>query len=407
MKLMNPQRIAITALFLLLAGMSQTVAAQGIPWNNDLAAAKAEAARTGKLVLVHFWAPWCKPCMRLEHNVFNRADVGQAISARYVPVKLNADKNAALAKAFGIRGIPHDVIVRPDGAVLQKTVSPSSANAYLRKIGGIADSYFASVQQQQATIAQRQPANNPAYATLVADQPTQRQPATINQRVYTGEPGIAMSEQPVQPRSNGRVRSPLGNPGQNLGVNHQPTLPPTANGLANNGQGAYAVANANNTRSQVEQPVEKPAELPVQPQAAQTAVASQKPPLGLDGFCPVTLKESPLPANDPRRWVRGDPRWGVNHRGKVYLFAGPKERDKFLQPNAADEYAPALGGADPVLAFTEGRMTTGKRDFGVWYGGMMYLFSSEASLQAFSQNPTYYAAGVRQVMGIGKTRTLR
>jgi YHS domain-containing protein len=118
--------------------------------------------------------------------------------------------------------------------------------------------------------------------------------------------------------------------------------------------------------------------------AATTAAA---PPLALDGYCPVTLVEQ-------QRWQVGDRRWGAIHRGRTYLFTGPEQQRKFLAN--PDRYSPAVSGQDVVMALDYGQEVEGKRAMGVEYQNRVYLFSSDASRQAFSQNPKRYAAEVLQ-----------
>lgn len=108
-------------------------------------------------------------------------------------------------------------------------------------------------------------------------------------------------------------------------------------------------------------------------------------PLGLDGYCPVRLCEN-------HNWVKGNPQYGVNHRGRLYLFTGPSEQQKFWQN--PDRYAPVGGGDDPVLAVDQGLRAPGKREFGMFHGHRVFLFSSEESLQRFNKDPSRYAAGV-------------
>jgi YHS domain-containing protein len=116
----------------------------------------------------------------------------------------------------------------------------------------------------------------------------------------------------------------------------------------------------------------------------------------LEGFCPVTLKQG-------QRWAPGDRRWGVVHRGRTYLFTGPDQQREFLKN--PDRYSPVLSGLDPVIAIEKGHSVTGRRKHGVFYGGRVYLFADETSLEQFSRSPERYAAGVRQAMqtaGSGK-----
>jgi YHS domain-containing protein len=107
-------------------------------------------------------------------------------------------------------------------------------------------------------------------------------------------------------------------------------------------------------------------------------------PVGLEGYCPVTLTEKGT-------WVEGRAQWGVRHRGRTYLFAGAEQQKAFLAD--PDRYAPALSGDDPVLAFDTGKSTPGQRRYGVTYQSRMYLFSSTETRDAFAANPQRYTTG--------------
>jgi YHS domain-containing protein len=103
----------------------------------------------------------------------------------------------------------------------------------------------------------------------------------------------------------------------------------------------------------------------------------------LEGYCPVSLLEK-------EQWVPGDPQFAVQYQGKIYLLAGPSQRQRFLaNPH---RYAPVGGGVDPVLAVEENRHVPGRTDYCVVYDGRLYLFSSAESLARFHQNPKKYAS---------------
>ena len=106
-------------------------------------------------------------------------------------------------------------------------------------------------------------------------------------------------------------------------------------------------------------------------------------PLGLEGYCPVTLAERGV-------WTEGRAQWGARHRGRTYLFAGPEQQQAFLA--APDRYAPALSGDDPVAVVDQGRSLPGRRAYGVTYQSRMYLFSSPESRAQFAANPERYTA---------------
>jgi protein disulfide-isomerase len=119
--------------------------------------------------------------------------------------------------------------------------------------------------------------------------------------------------------------------------------------------------------------------------------------MGLDGYCPVSLVRD-------NRWTKGDPRYGVIHRGRTYLFAGPDEKEIFFAD--PDEYSPVLAGIDAVELTASGATVVGERAHGVVYRKRVYLFSSEANLQQFWEEPERYAAPIRQAMESGNVGRL-
>ena len=65
----------LSAVVVCLATTVASAAAEDkMPWQPNLEAAQQLAGRTNRLVLIHFWAPWCQPCMRLEREVFSQAE---------------------------------------------------------------------------------------------------------------------------------------------------------------------------------------------------------------------------------------------------------------------------------------------------------------------------------------------
>jgi protein disulfide-isomerase len=122
------------------------------------------------------------------------------------------------------------------------------------------------------------------------------------------------------------------------------------------------------------------------------------PPVGFEGYCPVSMRNH-------WKWVAGDPRFGIVHRGRTYWFAGQEEQQQFWAD--PDRYTPALSGMDPVLAVDHQQQVPGKREHSLDYDNLFYLFSSEATLQQFTANPQRYATSVRQAMGIPRGRLVR
>jgi YHS domain-containing protein/thiol-disulfide isomerase/thioredoxin len=126
--------------------------------------------------------------------------------------------------------------------------------------------------------------------------------------------------------------------------------------------------------------------------APRMVTASEAPPLSIDGFCPVTIRES-------TRWQKGSVNWGAVHRGRTYLFASPEAQRKFLAD--PDRYAPVLSGCDPVLFAETNQLISGSHAIGLLMGGQTFFFASEESLARFNLAPNVYMARAYQAMAAG------
>lgn len=433
---------------------------EAVHWHNDLESAKVVAKESGRLVLVHFWAPSCGPCMALDQNVFNQPGVAGAIETQFVPVKLNADENSATAQWFGINRIPCDVIVTPDGQMVSKLISPPTPAAYVAEVTAAAGKYASKGGQMYAKAAAAapvQPQLNSAYANL---QVSPNAPLAIGPAL---EQSGSVSPTAAPTASAKFMDNPLGHgkhhkaalaatqttPADTPGVVTNPAISgvgqygpaPAAPAVAAStvawgGTATNQVANpyvATTTSSPPAQqvpvsPLISPAQtMPIGPANSSLAMngfggpgappsaqatsitpvgagpdARQlppgAPPLGFDGYCAVSMRNA-------WKWVPGDPRWGVVHRGRTYWFAGPEEQKQFWTD--PDRYTPALSGMDPVLSIDHQQQVPGKREHSLDYDGLFYMFASEATLQQFTANPQRYAAGVRQAMGIPRGRLVR
>jgi len=119
--------------------------------------------------------------------------------------------------------------------------------------------------------------------------------------------------------------------------------------------------------------------------SAEEPATTETMPLGLEGYCPVSLVET-------GNWREGQAQWGARHRGRTYLFSGLEEQQAFLAD--PDRYAPALSGDDPVVAFDSGSTVSGQRQYGVTYQQRIYLFASPESRATFAANPQRYTSRV-------------
>ena len=95
-------------------------------------------------------------------------------------------------------------------------------------------------------------------------------------------------------------------------------------------------------------------------------------------------------------WRRGDSQWGAVHRGRTYLFASERQQQRFMAD--PDRFSPVLSGYDAVRYIDGGAIVPGNREHGIWFGGKIYLFADEPSLEQFQRSPEYYARRGYEIM---------
>src|SRR3569833_1082523 len=134
----------------LLAMAAPCLAQSSLTWETNFETAQKKAAEQNKQLLIHFGAEWCAPCQRLEKQVFNQPGFGQGLDTRFVCVKLDFDQHSELAGRLGVQRIPTDVILTPQGQMLQHAASPMSGEAYVAGMMRVAD-YVAVATAATAT----------------------------------------------------------------------------------------------------------------------------------------------------------------------------------------------------------------------------------------------------------------
>jgi protein disulfide-isomerase len=393
-------------------------------WQTDLEAAKRLAAQTNRLVLIHFSAPWCQPCARLEESVFRKPGFSAALDPQYVGVKLNLDDHRKLASQYSVQVIPADIVITPQGEVVQKLQSPPTIESYV------------GIMQQVATRAGKPPvavanASQPASAGQTMTSPPGMSPpamsapppamavasagqnSTLSDNRYSDYfAGLrasqaaagnnpmaaaappAQASMPTQPSppampaqaSAQSAYSPMQNSTPTM-TGSTPAAGPDRSMLASSVTPSAAPPRSTTPPAAASSPASAPATAHAAPPGRTLQLPPGSPPLGMEGYCPVTLVEK-------QAWKEGDVRFGAIHHGRTYLFANQSEQQRFLAN--PDAFSPVMSGDDPVLALDENKSVPGKRKHGVFFGNRIYLFSTEATLAAFSKNPGRYAPEITQ-----------
>jgi thioredoxin-like negative regulator of GroEL len=100
-------RLGVWVIALGLVGTESHAFAQEprISWQTDVPKASIAAVRTNKPMLLEFWADWCPPCLVMDQEVYTDVGVINGME-KLVPVRIDVDKQEAVARQYELAGMP-------------------------------------------------------------------------------------------------------------------------------------------------------------------------------------------------------------------------------------------------------------------------------------------------------------
>ena len=313
--------------------------ADEIPWMTDVQVAMVQAKNENKPVLLHFYGDFCGPCKAMDKNVFPEPTVAQELKNHFIPVKIDTSQNQATTQKYGIRGIPADVFITPQGEILHQRVGGTDARQYLQELQNVVQIVYAKSGASQNHI--------------VRDVAPQQQLVSQNHNVSMGG-GL-----PLQTTTN--------------------TRPPAANLSFENSTTQYEPQVVNTQIVAQNTIMPEPKTLP--------EILPEKTLL-FDGYCPVTLSLE-------TRWVKGQEQFFAEYEGGMFYFASEEARNMFLE--VPYQYAPVASGNDIVEWTVNQKKVIGSRKYGAWFQGNIYLFTSKDNYEQFHSNPHFFAGQALQM----------
>ena len=108
------RRFPLFLLLFLVGGIASLRASSSgeIAWETNYQTALALAKEKGKPLMLDFWATWCKPCTRMDQEIWPDKEAVEA-SKKFVCVSINVDNNMPVASHYQVQGIPAIIFTDP------------------------------------------------------------------------------------------------------------------------------------------------------------------------------------------------------------------------------------------------------------------------------------------------------
>lgn len=132
------KRISIPVLFLAASVfLCRGADAAGISWKYDLPAAFEEAGKTGKPVMVDFFAVWCGWCKKMDADIYGDPAV-RKLAEEFINVKIDGDKNENLTVKYRVTGYPTIMFFDSGGSIVANMPGyPRTVDNFVRTMNGV------------------------------------------------------------------------------------------------------------------------------------------------------------------------------------------------------------------------------------------------------------------------------
>ena len=108
-----------------------------ITWQTDYENAVKEAAAAEKPILLELYMDGCGHCAKLHNETLVDDQVASAISAKFVPVRIDGRSRMDLVKKFDVKGAPTTLILSPQEQEKHRFVGFQTPTEYLQELGKI------------------------------------------------------------------------------------------------------------------------------------------------------------------------------------------------------------------------------------------------------------------------------
>jgi thioredoxin-like negative regulator of GroEL len=158
----------LLAVAVLAAGQSaRAVEPAAVQWRTDYNAARKEAQEKRLPLILEVGTEDCSHCRRQDATTFRDPEVVALLNTRFVPLRIDGDREEALVQALRVQVYPTTVFATADGKVvgfLQGYVSADQLRDHARRVVPTADTASRPVRSRELLAAAREDFRAKRYA---------------------------------------------------------------------------------------------------------------------------------------------------------------------------------------------------------------------------------------------------
>lgn len=122
---------AYITFFVVIASVLSPMDAWAISWKKNLTEALREAKERRAPVMIDFYTKWCRWCKELDRNTYSDRKVNE-LSAYFVCVKVDADKEKSVSAKYNIKGYPTIVFLNPNRSVNSRIIGYRAPGPFIQ-----------------------------------------------------------------------------------------------------------------------------------------------------------------------------------------------------------------------------------------------------------------------------------
>jgi thiol:disulfide interchange protein len=127
---MSRKRILAAVVLAAFVVTAAFAAAKTIKWQTDFDKAAESAKKSHKPMMVDFYTDWCGWCKKLDREVYTDKRIVE-LSAKFVNVKVDGDKQPKLIDKYNVEGYPTIVFYNSKGKEVSRIVGYRNPDDFL------------------------------------------------------------------------------------------------------------------------------------------------------------------------------------------------------------------------------------------------------------------------------------